>query len=116
MSVPLYMDQHVHGDITRGLRSRGVDVLTTFEDGTADWDDEDLLIRATSLGRFMFTQDDDFLAITTRWLQAGREFAGLAYARQHRISVGQAINDLEIIARASDPDDVRDQVIFLPFS
>jgi hypothetical protein len=30
------------------------------------------------------------------------------------MSIGQAIKELELIALASDPDDWRDQVIFLP--
>ena len=34
MPVALYMDQHIPRAITFGLRARGVDVLTTQEDGT----------------------------------------------------------------------------------
>jgi len=33
MGLKLYMDQHVPRSITSGLRLRGVDVLTAFEDG-----------------------------------------------------------------------------------
>ena len=32
VSLRLYMDHHVRGEITRGLRQRGVDVLTAFEE------------------------------------------------------------------------------------
>ena len=76
MSVGLYMDHHVPAAITRGLRRCDVDVLTAEEDETADWDDEPLLGRATRLGRIIFTQDDDLLAIGHKWQHAGREFAG----------------------------------------
>jgi hypothetical protein len=34
------MDHHVDAAITEGLRRRGVDVLTSREDGTTTWDDE----------------------------------------------------------------------------
>ena len=37
--VPLYMDVHVPGAVTRALRLRGVDVLTAQEDGTDEWED-----------------------------------------------------------------------------
>jgi predicted nuclease of predicted toxin-antitoxin system len=57
------MDHHVPAAIARGLRRRDVDVLTTEEDRTTDWDDEQLLERAARLGRIIFTQDDDFLVI-----------------------------------------------------
>jgi hypothetical protein len=61
MTVALYMDQHVPKAVTTGLRRKGVDVLTAFEDGTDQWEDESLLERITQLGRVLFTHDDDFL-------------------------------------------------------
>ena len=57
--VSLYMDHHVPSAITAGLRKRGVDVLTAEEDGSARLDDDPLLDRATSLGRVLFSQDQD---------------------------------------------------------
>jgi predicted nuclease of predicted toxin-antitoxin system len=71
MSVPLYMDQHVKGAITVGLRKRGVDVVTCVEDGTDQSDDDQILARATQLGRAVFTQDDDFLGLADEWLRDG---------------------------------------------
>ena len=41
-------------------------------------------------------------------------FAGVVYAHQLRVTVGQCIADLELIAKASDPADVADRVIYLP--
>lgn len=109
------MDQHVPAAITEGLRRRGVDVLTTQQDGTSRSDDEPLLARATALGRVLFTQDDDFLALAHEWRHSGREFAGLAFAAQTGITYREAIEGLELIAKASDLGDVRNQVYFLPF-
>ena len=114
MSLGLYMDHHVPAAITRGLRQRDIDVLTSEEDRTTDWDDERLLERATRLGRIVFTQDDDFLAIGHQWQNSGREFGGIAYAHQLRITVGQAINDLELIAKIMTADEMRNRIEFLP--
>jgi predicted nuclease of predicted toxin-antitoxin system len=61
MTVSLYMDHHVPKPITTGLRLRGVDVLTAYEDGTDQMDDAQLLQRAHELNRLLFTQDDDLL-------------------------------------------------------
>ena len=115
MTVPLYMDQHVPSAITQGLRRRGVDVVTTQEDGTATWGDEKILERATSLGRTLFTEDEDFLAIVSTWQQTGRTFSGLVFAQQLDITIGRAIADLELIAKALDPVDMLNRVEFIPF-
>jgi hypothetical protein len=109
------MDHHVDAAITRGLRAGGIDVLTCREDGTTSWDDERLLERATRLGRVLFTQDEDFLEIAHRWLVAGRDFAGLAYAHQHRITIGQAIRDLGLIAVVGDPQYMQNRIEYLPY-
>ncbi|WP_197446507.1 DUF5615 family PIN-like protein [Tautonia plasticadhaerens] len=108
------MDHHIDVAITRGLRRRGTDIVTCLEDGTADWDDVRLLGRATDLGRVLFTQDDDHLAIAHRWQGDGRGFAGLIFARSLDLTVGKAIRDLELVANVLDEDDIRNRVEYLP--
>jgi len=66
VALQLYMDHHVPRAITVGLRQRGVDVLTAFEDGAHELLDPDLLDRAGALGRVLFIRDDDLLAEATR--------------------------------------------------
>ena len=60
------MDHNVPRAITVGLRLRGVDVITAYEDGVEDMDDSQLLDPATELGRVLFTHDDDLLAEATK--------------------------------------------------
>ena len=114
MSIKLYMDHHVDIAITEGLRRQGVDVLTCQEDGTTTWDDDRLLDRATQLGRVLFSQDDDLLAIAHQWQRRNRSFAGLVYGHQLDLSIGQAVRDLELIAGVYDPEDTRHRVEYLP--
>jgi hypothetical protein len=109
------MDHHVPSAITAGLRKRGVDVLTAEEDGSATLDDDPLLDRATSLGRVRFSQDQDLLAIAHQRLQTGAAFA-VVYAHQLGISIGQAVRDLELIAKILDPNDMQNRVEYLPFT
>ncbi len=115
MSLAIYMDEHVHLAITVALQFRDVDVLTVQTDGRTGTSDPILLDRATELGRVIFTQDDDFLAIANSRQQEGVNFSGVIYAHQQYVTVGECVRDLEIIAKASEPEDLINQVQYLPF-
>jgi hypothetical protein len=108
------MDVHVPLSVTLGLRARGVDVLRSQEDGTIRLSDPDLLDRATGLGRALVTQDQDFLSEGARRQVSGIPFAGIIYAAQTHVSVGQMIHDLELIGKAGEPADLVNQVFYLP--
>jgi hypothetical protein len=114
VAVTLYMDQHVPGPITSGLRLVGVDVLTAFEDGSHELPDEDLLERSTYLKRVLFTQDDDLLAIAHRHQENDHPFAGVIYGHQLRLSIGRAIEDLTLLATCCEPAEFRNAVQFIP--
>ena len=107
------MDEHVHRAITIGLRLRGVDVLTVQEDGLTATPDPLLLDRTLELKRVMFSQDQDFLIKAHHRQITGIPFAGVIYARQ-LVAVGDCIRDLEIIAKASDPEDLANRVEYIP--
>ena len=115
MSVPLYVDHNVKSAVVDGLRLKNVDVITCIEDGTEQAEDSEILERAKLLGRAVFTQDDDFLSLSRVWLKSGRDFAGVIYAHQQRITIRQAIDDLELIAKVLDPVDMQNRIEFLPF-
>lgn len=112
--LAVYMDHHVPAAITDGLPSRGIDVITAFEDGHADADDPTLLARATILGRIVFTRDRDFLAIGREAQSSGTAFGGIVYAHQLRVTIGQAVRDLELICQLITPDEVQDQIYHRP--
>jgi hypothetical protein len=108
------MDVHVPAAITRGLLLRGVDVLTAQLDGTTQLQDPDLLDRATELERVLFSQDEDLLAEATRRQRSREPFGGVIYAHQLLVTIGKAINDLEILAQAGTTDDFANRVVYLP--
>lgn len=114
MAIQLYMDHNVPRAITDGLRSRGVDLITSFEDGRSEWTDPALLDRAGELRRVLFTRDYNLLQEAAERQRSGIHFFGLIYAHQLRVSIGECIQSLEIIAKAGDPDDLESQVQFLP--
>ena len=114
MSVGLYMDVHVPAAITRGLILRGVDVMTAQLDGMTRLADPDLLDRATELGRVIFSQDEDLLAEATRRQRSGESFGGVIYVHQLRITIGKAINDLEVLAQVGALAEFAKRVEYLP--
>lgn len=114
MPLRLMMDVHVRRQITVGLRVRGVDVLTAQEDGSDRLDDPVLLDRARELGRVLFSQDRDLLVEATARQRSAIPFPGVIYAPQLAVTVGQAVADLELIAKVYDPADIADRVEFLP--
>jgi hypothetical protein len=115
MPIGLYMDVHIPKAITNGLRLRGVDVLTAQQDGTITLSDADLLTRATELGRALFSQDDDLLAEAHARLLIGEDFAGVIYSHQLSSPVGSCIEDLELIAKTCELEDMRSNIEFIPF-
>jgi predicted nuclease of predicted toxin-antitoxin system len=108
------MDVHVRRAVTDGLRRRGVDVLTAQEDANAHLPDPALLDRAQELGRAIFSQDDDMLREASLRQAVGKTFAGVIYCHQLRITTGQAVRDLEMIARVYEPADLENRVEYLP--
>jgi len=114
MSIDLYMDHHVPRAITQGLRARGVNVVTAYEDGADQMLDHELLDRADQLGRVLFTQDQDLLVEAAKRQESGTFFRGVICIRQAQISIGACIQDLEIIAKVYDPEDLFNLVEYLP--
>ena len=92
------MDQHVPRAFTEGLRLRGVDVITAYEDGASRMEDSKLLDRAKEMGHVLFTQDDDLPAEAARRQRKGVSFSGVIYAHQMKVSIGKCIQDLDLIA------------------
>ncbi len=114
MSLSLYMDHHVPKAITVGLRLRGVDVMTAHEDDASALSDEKLLDRANELKRVLFTQDDDLLSEAVRRQRKNIAFYGIIYAHQLQVPIGTCIHDLELIAKAGEPEDIINRIQFLP--
>lgn len=114
MAVGFYMDHHVPRAITNGLRLRGIDVITAYEDGASELSDSELLDRANQLKRILFTQDDDLLAEAAYRIQKNIHFFGVIYAHQMRVSIGTCVQSLELIGKTGELEDLVNHVQFLP--
>ena len=100
---------------TTALRKLGIDTLTAQEAGLARASDEDLLRDATSLGRVLMTQDQDFLAIGANWQRKGVDFPGIIYVPQG-VSYGIVISEAELLLLCGTGEELRNQVYYLPLS
>ena len=108
------MDVHVPRAVTTALRLRSIDVLTAQEDGTAQFDDDRLLQRATELGRVLVSQDEDLLREAARRLREEVEFSGVVYAHQLRVTIGQMVEDLGLIDAATSKEEWSGKIEYLP--
>ena len=108
------MDVHVPRAVTTALRLRLIDVPTAHEDGAAQLDDDRLLRRATELGRVLVSQDEDLLREGARRLLAGEDFSGVVNALQLRVTIGQMVEDLDLIATATSREEWSGRIEYLP--
>jgi hypothetical protein len=108
------MDVHAPRSVTTVLRLRGIDVLTAQEDGSAQTEDSGVLKRATELSRILVSQDADLLREGTRLLNEHTEFSGIIYAHQLRVTIGQMVEDLVLIATATSSEEWRGKIEYLP--
>jgi hypothetical protein len=89
-------------------------VLTAQEDGSRRLLDSALLDRSTELGRILFTQDDDLLGEAAKRQRSGESFTGVIYAHQTNVTIGQCVDDLELIAKTFDAEEWVNRVEYLP--
>ena len=112
MAHALYMDTCVRSAITNGLRARGVDVLTTQEDGHTQTPDPLVLDRAGELGRVVYSEDEDFVIEGVRRQRAGIPFAGVVYAHQS-VPIGRCVEGLQTIAEMRSAEEVVNNVTYV---
>ncbi len=106
--ISFYTDEHVAKAVVRGLRQRGVDVVTVVEAGLLGASDPEHLAWARREGRVLFTQDEDFLSLTA----AGAEHTGVVYTPQGT-SIGRIIRGLMLIYEVLDAAEMVGHIEFL---
>jgi hypothetical protein len=106
--IKFYTDEHISNAVVRGLRARGVEVLTTKEAHMRGASDIDQLQLANFQGRVIFTHDTDFLLLGAQ----GIEHKGIVYAHQST-PIGEIIRGLVLINQVLEADDMTNQVEYL---
>ena len=109
-----YFDHNMQRQIASGLRLRDVDVLTAYEDNAHTLSDLEILNRASALSRVLVTKDHHFLGIAHSRLEGGIDFTGIVYISRESISIGDCIEQLEIVAKVYDYTETINRVLYLP--
>lgn len=91
--VRLYVDEDAGEDaVVKGLRARGIDVLTTLEANRLGATDAEQLATATSMRRTLYSFNvGDFARLHHEHLQQGREHSGIVVIPDQRWSTGEKI-------------------------
>lgn len=106
--IRFYADEHIPKAVIRGLRQRGVDILSVADATMMGAEDIAHLRRARVESRVIVTQDDDFLRLAA----GGESHPGIVYAPQHS-SVSALIHGLLLIHRVLDAEEMLGHVEFL---
>jgi predicted nuclease of predicted toxin-antitoxin system len=106
--VRYYFDEHVASAVAKGLRRRGIDVLTVPETRTMGGEDPDQLALANRLGRVFFTHDADHLNLAA----AGQAHSGIVFASR-QMPVGDSIRALILIHQVLTAEDLIGKIEFI---
>jgi predicted nuclease of predicted toxin-antitoxin system len=107
--IRFFFDQHIPPAVARGLRRRGVDVLTAQEAGRCGLPDPDQLQFATAEERVVMTFDRDYLALHA----SSVPHAGIVWCRATKYTIGQLIQLLFLLGHVTDRGGMRNYVEYL---
>lgn len=108
-TIRFHLDENVSNAVALALRSRGIDVTTTPEQGLISVSDEEQLAFCLSQARVIFTQDTDFL----RLHNANVSHAGIVYCSQGNRSIGEIIRSLVLIWELLDLEEMHGHLEFI---
>lgn len=114
--LKLLIDQDFDHDILRGLIRRlpEIDYVTALQIGLNEVGDTELLLWASENKRVLLTHDRKTMPKHfASLLDKGLELAGVCVVPR-RLSIGQAINELEIIIACSSADEWQNIIKILP--
>jgi predicted nuclease of predicted toxin-antitoxin system len=109
-------DENFNRDIVRGLRRRmpALDLITVQEIGISGADDPAVLEWAASNGRVVLSHDVQTLpGFAYQRIKSGRRMPGVVEVPLG-LAVGAAIEDILLIAMASDAAEWEGQIVYLP--
>lgn len=112
----LAADADVHGDIIRGLRLRlpELDLVRVHDVGLGSADDSAILEWAATEGRILLTADRNTM-VGFAWdrVKRGLRMPGLL-ALKPNTGIGEAIDELVLIAECLTPEECENFVRFVP--
>ena len=118
MIVRFLADEDIDADLVHALRSRepAIDILDVKTAGLREANDAALLELASEQGRIVITYDRNTMVRHFRErLQAGLPCSGLVILPQQSAAIGVIVESLLIVWAASQAQEWRNQIAYLPF-
>jgi len=112
----LAADENFHNEIVRGLirRQANLDLVRTQDLGLLGADDPSVLAWAATEGRILLTHDRATMPdFAYQRVQAGLQMPG-GFITGDRMPIGQAIDDLFLLAHGSEMGEWEGVVLYLP--
>jgi predicted nuclease of predicted toxin-antitoxin system len=94
--------------IVEGLKRRGVNAFSAKDLGKLGLTDEEQLQVAVENQAVIFTHDADFLRIAMN-----KPHFGIIYVHQQKLSIGECVKRLKIIAETKSTQEMQNKIIFL---
>jgi len=110
-------DADVHGNIIRGLRRHrpGIDLVRTQDIGPASRPDTEVLVWAASEARILITNDrETMIGFAYQRVKNGEPMPGLIVTSKDQL-IGEASEDILLIAECLSEDEIASRVIYLPY-
>src|SRR5713101_3280549 len=113
--VRLYVDEDAGEDaVVKGLRTRGIDVLTTVEANRLGATDAEQLATAISLRRAIYTFNvGDFARLHREHLEHDIEHTGIVVIPDQRCSTGEKIRRVARFLKSVTAEDMLNRMKFL---
>lgn len=112
----LISDEDVHDDIIRGVRRREpeIDIVRALDVGLDHTSDPMILAWAAEQDRVLVTGDlNTMIGFAWGRVQSGEPMPGVI-ALLENTGTGRVIDDIVLVALCHEPDEIRDQVLFIP--
>jgi len=115
MQLRLYLDEDASSrSLVRGLRARGLDVLTAVEAGIMQTDDPSQLEFATQHSRVLYTYNvSDYYHLHTTWATQGKNHAGIILVAQSRFAIGEQLRRVLKPAATRSAENMQNHLEFL---
>ncbi len=107
--IRFYLDENVPVAVAAQLQRRGVDAVTVRDLGFLGDSDRNHLVRATSLGYVLCTNDADYVDLAV----AGVKQAGIVFGQQHKHGIGDWVRFLELLASVLEPGEMRNRIEYV---
>jgi len=99
--------------VAEGLRRRGVEASTAYDEQKVGVTDEDQLAQAAGLGAVIFTHDPDLIEIAREINRRGDDHRGVIFVDMHRLRLGECIRRLALYADVVLAEEMVNRIEFL---